>query len=370
MPSRPAEQPTGRHLWQIKAARDVALIAAGLGTVYALYVLRSIFMPVFLALLLAYFFNPLVKFVATRWRWPRALTAGVVVAVSAVFFVGGVFGLYPLVAEQLRALATRLPEYVQTIATQSGIDLNDLGGEAGEILRGLDDPQHLMREVMGRAGQALGVVKRFVGGATYVVLALVLVPIYFFFFSWKFDETLDALAVYLPDSRRDRILAVARRMDQSVAAFIRGRLFVALVMAALFSIGWWIAGVPYWFLLGSVAGLLSIVPYGPAPFWFIAILLKYMDVLQGGGPVELVSIVVWPSVVYLAVQFFEGWILTPWIQSDQTDMSVPTVLIVAFVGGAVGGFLGLLLSIPLAACTKILGEEVILPRLRQWARTH
>jgi predicted PurR-regulated permease PerM len=73
------------------------------------------------------------------------------------------------------------------------------------------------------------------------------------------------------------------------------------------------------------------------------------------------AIVVWPSVTYLAVQFVENWILTPWIQSQSLDLSVLTVMIVVLIGGAVGGFFGLLLAIPAAACVKILLEEYVLP---------
>ncbi len=95
----------------------------------------------------------------------------------------------------------------------------------------------------------------------------------------------------------------------------------------------------------------------------MAILLKYLDVLSGAGSFEWLPIVVWPSLAYLVVQFIESWLLTPWVQSQSMDMSAVTVLIVVFIGGALGGFYGLLLAIPVAACLKILAQELIVPRL-------
>ena len=58
----------------------------------------------------------------------------------------------------------------------------------------------------------------------------------------------------------------------------------------------------------------------------------------------------------------DGWLLTPWIQSQSTDTSAVTVLIVVFVGGAMAGFFGRLLGIPVAACLKLLLEELVVPR--------
>ncbi len=79
------------------------------------------------------------------------------------------------------------------------------------------------------------------------------------------------------------------------------------------------------------------------------------------------TVVIWPSLAYLVVQFIESWLLTPWIQSQSMDMNAVTVLIVVFIGGALGGFYGLLLAIPVAACLKILVQELLLPRLARRA---
>jgi len=79
------------------------------------------------------------------------------------------------------------------------------------------------------------------------------------------------------------------------------------------------------------------------------------------------AVLVWPSVVYIVVQSIESWVLTPVIQGKSMEMSVVAVLIVMFVGGAVGGLYGLILCIPAAACGKILLNEVYLPKLKKWA---
>ena len=76
----------------------------------------------------------------------------------------------------------------------------------------------------------------------------------------------------------------------------------------------------------------------------------------------------WPSVAYLVGQFIENWILTPWLQRHSTDMSAVTILLVVFIGGAVGGLFGLIFAIPVAACIKIAVEEFVQPRWQRWVR--
>jgi predicted PurR-regulated permease PerM len=131
-------------------------------------------------------------------------------------------------------------------------------------------------------------------------------------------------------------------------------------------VGWALTGVRYWFILGLITGVLTIIPYASLVGWPLAILLKYLDGFSSGADgFDMMTVVVWPSVAYLVVQFIESWLLTPWVQSQSMEMSAVTVLIVVFIGGALGGFYGLLLAIPVAACLKILLQELLLPRLER-----
>jgi len=161
-------------------------------------------------------------------------------------------------------------------------------------------------------------------------------------------------------------------MDGVVSAYFRERLIISAIMAGMFWIGWWICGVPYALILGLAAGALSLIPYVGGVVWPLAILLSYLDRTTGPNPVgfSLWAVVIWPSVVYGVVQFIEGWILTPYIQGKSMELNPVSILVVVFIGGAVGGLYGMILCIPFAACVKILLHEVALPRMRRWAETH
>ena len=227
-----------------------------------------------------------------------------------------------------------------------------------------------MSTFSGFATRSLDVGVGLVGSAvsitTYLVLAAVVAAFCFFFFSWKLNRIKDWFIPFIPASHRVRTLDLLHQMDLAVSAFVRGRLVQSLVMIVTLSIGWWIVGVPYWFLLGLATGLMNLVPFLPAVGWLIALVLTVMTALTGGEPFSF-WLLLWPTVVYFVAQLLDGWVVEPLVQGKATNLDPLTVLLVVLVGGAVAGLLGLLLAIPIAACIKILSQEFILPRLREMA---
>jgi predicted PurR-regulated permease PerM len=371
-PIQPAEK-GDRHLWEIRPVRDFFIIF-GLGfLLWSLYLLRGIFFPVFLALVLAQVVNPFVTRLEQRWRWPRPLTVGLLLAVVMMIFVGFLAWFGPLLLQQFTALARRLPDYLRTVAATYNVDLGNLVSELDVSIRELQtNPQEILGHIFRTTGRAVGILTFVFSTAAYFTFTATLTLIYFFFFSWRFNAGIARLKKYIPQRRKDRICAIAGKMDTAVGDFFRGRLVIAILMGVLFSGGWFLAGVPYWFFLGMLTGFLNIVPYLSIISWPVAILVTYVDSVSGGSGQSpgVFHIVVWPSAVYILVQLVEGWVLTPWIQSGQTNMNAATILLVVFIGGALAGVWGLLFAIPVAACIKIFLDEVVLPGLRDWAASH
>jgi predicted PurR-regulated permease PerM len=382
MPASPTSRPPttreaarsalGRHVWDIAAVRDVFWIGSAAFLLWFGYELRGVFTPVLIALLLAYLVNPLVGTAERRWGVPRPVTITALLIAMAIVGAALAAWLGPIVSEQMQTLAKKTPQYLQRATQTYGVQVGTLSEQFNTLLTRLqDDPLSVLQPLFLGTSQAFGVIGQVIGTTTEVALIIVLIPIYFFFFSWHFDGMVETVGRFLPVKRKTRILTIIGRMDQAVSGFFRGRLVIAIITGVLFGVGWAMTGVPYWFLLGVVTGVLNIIPYASAVGWPLAIALKYLDAVTGsGGSVDWLSIALWPSLPYLIVQFVDGWLLTPWIQSQSTDMSAVTVLIVVFIGGAIAGFYGLLLAIPAAACVKILLEEVVMPRWERWAAEH
>lgn len=356
-----------RHLWEIAFVRDVLWLAAGAFVLWAVYKLSAIFVPIFIAIILAYLADPLIEWGERRWSLPRPLTVSLLLLLFSVATAGLLIGIGPLVTEQVQTFVKKAPAYVASLNQRIG-NIAGLSGQIDATLSTLkEDPLSFLSPFVAGTSHAFGLVGTMIGKTLNFALALFLIPLYFFFFGWHFDRMLLALSRFIPHSRRDRVYGVLRRMDTAVSGFFHERLLIAVITGAMYAVGWFATDVPYWFLLGIGTGLLSLIPYVSAIGWPLAVLFKYLDVLTGGEPFGWLAVVVWPSVAYLVVQFIESWILTPWIQQRSSDMSAVTLLIVMFIGGAVGGLFGMILCIPIAACIKILFEEFFVPRWSRWA---
>ncbi len=371
----------GPHLWQIRWVRDLAIVTLVAFLLWFGFYLRGIFTPVLIALFLAYLFDPLITWAEQRHGMPRPLTITILLFLLALLLAGLGVWLGPIIGHETEQLIDNVPGYVESLAERlkEHTDLDPAGLRAtldARIAAFREDPaEHLSQTVhwlFAGTGNVASFIQTVVGAVTYVGLMLILIPFYFFFFAWHFGPMVRNVRQYIPAGSRDRALHIIDRMDTVVAAYFRDRVVIALIMAALFSVGWWICGVPYALLLGLAAGALSLIPYVGGIVWPIAVLMAYLNATSGpeAAGFDWLDVVIWPSLVFAVVQFFEGWILTPWIQGKSMEMSPVTILIVLFIGGAVGGLYGLILCIPIAACIKIIAVEVILPRLKTWAAQH
>ena len=196
-----------------------------------------------------------------------------------------------------------------------------------------------------------------------------LIPFYFWFFSVSFPSAIAKLRGFIPEKHREGTVKLIAEMDHAVSGFVRGRIVISLIMAILFAIGWKVCGVPYAITLGLVIGLFSVVPYLSAVGLPIAIGLLIVDqlVLPEEARMSWMWIVVGPSLVYAIVQLLEGYVLIPVIAGRATDLGPVSIFVAVLAGAALAGVYGMLLSIPVAACLKIYGREVIMPRVKAWS---
>ncbi|HET8720825.1 MAG TPA: AI-2E family transporter [Nitrospira sp.] len=360
----------GPHLWDIQAVVDVFVLLMFAATAGLLYALRGIFVPLLVALGLAYLFNPLITSLEKRWHMPRPFSISALLACFTVAAAGFIAWLGPLLVQQAQTLAKKAPAYIETLGARYGIELTGISEQVGSWTTWFqENPLAAVQPVFTGTSQALGFISTVIGTTSYIAMTAILMPIYFFMFAWGFERMTGFFRRLIPVSRRPRILDVLGKLDEAVFGFFRGRLLVALITGIMYAAGWALTQVPYWFLLGSITGLLTVIPYVSVIGWPLAVLLKYLDTVGGGQGAEWFAILVLPSLPYLVVQFIESWWLTPWIQGRTNDLSAVTVIVVVLVGGAIAGLLGMLVAIPVASITKILFQEFVLPEWEAWAQS-
>ena len=335
---------------------------------YLLSTVSGVLTPMLLGLGLAYIFNPLVTWCERRHGLPRPAAAAIMLALVVVVVLGGITAMIPPAYQQSIRLSENAPQYTETILGWMDIEAEEARDRVEQWVQAFDWTAvntGVVRKTLGVGAGALFSGLSFVG---YLVMAAIVTSFCFFFFTWKFEPLKAWFVPLIPVTYRAQTLRVLGLMDQTVAAIIRGRLIQSLCVMVVLCLGWWIAGVPSWLLLGVLGGLLNLLPYAAIAAWPLAVGVTVLEVTTGGGTgMAIVSAVAWPTVVYLIAQSLDGWVVEPLVQGQATGMDPLTVLLVVLAGGALLGLLGMILAIPVAACIKILSQELILPKLRAFS---
>jgi predicted PurR-regulated permease PerM len=260
------------------------------------------------------------------------------------------------------------PESIETsqpIAASSG--QSSIGKALGAAIDWVSDNSDRVAETT--ASVSIDLVNRVLGlvGAAFGLSFMLFVTAFFFFFTATEWVQLKGFGTkLLPDKNRDRIIDLLEKFDKVISGFIRGRITIAFIQAIVFSIGYFLIGVPGAFLLGPLVAILSIVPYLALIGLPISISLL---ALQGhaGFRGEWWWVFGAPTVLYFVGQALDDYVWTPMIQGKSTGMDTPTILFASLAGGALFGVFGLLIAIPIAACVKILIQEIFWPRFKEWA---
>ena len=216
---------------------------------------------------------------------------------------------------------------------------------------------------VGAAGAAL----RTVTSLGLIAFMAFLTAFFFFFISISYSHVLAFFRSLIPSKNKEQYLSLLGQMDQVIAGFIRGRITIAFIQSFIFTIAYWLVGVPAPLILGPLVAILSIVPYLALVGIPISIILMLLESHGMGLREQWWWILSAPTAVYFAGQALDDYVWTPRIQGKATGMDTPTILFASIAGGGLMGVYGLLLAIPVAACLKILLRELFWPRFKAWS---
>jgi predicted PurR-regulated permease PerM len=162
----------------------------------------------------------------------------------------------------------------------------------------------------------------------------------------------------LPEHRRTHTARIMGDMATAMGGYVRGAILSGLIIGGFTYLGLWLLGVDYPLLLAVMAGSLEIVPVlGSLTSSVIIVAVAFLQSTQ---------LALFALLFVAILQLVEGNIVFPNVMSSQTDMSPLLGLLAFFAGSVVGGPLGALVAIPLAAAIRVLVVEVIAPMVRRW----
>jgi predicted PurR-regulated permease PerM len=201
-------------------------------------------------------------------------------------------------------------------------------------------------------GKRLSQAVAYVGSWFGVVAGLALIPIYAFYFLLEKRDISARWRDYLPvqDSKfKDELVFVLNAINDYLIAFFRGQVLVAICDGILYTIGFIIIGLPYSVLIGVMATCLTIIPFlGAITTCVTALVIALVAFGDWQHPLLVLA-------VFAVVQSLEGTVIQPRIMGRRVGLH-PVVIIIAVITGTtlLGGLLGAILAIPLAAALRVI----------------
>jgi predicted PurR-regulated permease PerM len=353
-PRTPLLTPPSRRPSPYERFVRVGIIAwSGIGVIILGYLLLRLLVyinpvvpPLLIAIAVVYLLNPLVTALERRGV-PRVAGAGVVYILFLCIMALVISLLVPVVTRQIGTMIDHFPDYladgqaaVRRVAARFGQE-PDFRMDAEQV-----------REWLA-AGENRQAVTRYLTGLRSVTTSLlsgliifVLGPVMAFYLLVDLPRLRRGAMALVPPARREEVRNLMERIGQAVGGFFRGQLLVALFVGVASSIGLWAIGLPFWLLVGMVAGLFNLVPLvGP----FIGGGLAVVIALVSGEPLKAV----WAALVLLVVQQIDNHLISPNVMGRTVQLHPVVVMLALLVGASFAGLFGMLVIVPLVAVAKI-----------------
>lgn len=314
----------------------IGIMLVGLG----INLLGDIILPFVLGFALAYLLDPLADRLEALGL-PRALATATITLVFVVSLIVALTLGLPVLAEQILALVTAVPGYMQ--ALQGWIDAQQMGLPENEIIASLNQAA-----VDGLQSMARGLV---LSGLTVVnLLTLVFItPIVTIYMLNDWDRMVAGIDALLPSHQAALIRQLASQMDAMLSGFLRGQIMVCLALGVIYALGLSWVGLKGGLVLGFIAGLISFIPYVGAAIGMVVAGLLGLG--QFGIDWMMLSQI---AAVFAVGQFIEGNVLTPRLVGDRVRLHPVWIMFALLAMGHLFGFLGLLLAVPVAAICGVM----------------
>ncbi len=329
-------------------------ILAGIALIlWVLYLLKPVVLPFVGAFLVAYLFSPLVdklhKIGLPRWLSISAVFIGIGVVITLAFWY-----LVPLVWEQLMYAKNSIPSGIHWAnykflpwlsdsfnLVPMELDVDQISAAIMEYVQTNYSADSIQAMIAKLAQSGLNFIQ--IGGT------VVLIPIIAFYFLLDWDRMLDSFRRLIPRRHEEQTLVIVKECHSVLGAFVKGQFLVMVLLGVVYAMGLQLIGLEVGLIIGMVAGLCSIIPYLGFAVGIIAAVIA--SLFQFGIDWMQLLLV---GVVFMIGQAVEGYILQPFLLGDKIGLSPVAVVFAVLAGAQLGGILGMLIALPVAAVIVVL----------------
>lgn len=316
-----------------------------------LWLLNDILLPFVAGIAVAYFLDPVVDRLERHGvsrDWGSIL-------VLALFFLAMLFValmIVPVLHSQVVGLTERLPKAV------AGFRDSVLPLVRDVIARfdiDVDGARSALQEVAKDAANfVVGVLKRTLSGglAVFNLLSLLLItPIVAYYMLRDFDIMTGKVRSLLPRQHEAAIGKLLSDIDRVLDSFVRGQGTVCLILGTFYAVSLSLVGLDFGLIIGLISGLVSFVPFVGVAVGLVLSMLTALTQFLPEGDYLRIGIV---AAIFVAGQVAEGNYLTPKLLGDRIGLHPVWVMFALLAGGALAGFVGVLIAVPVAAAAGVM----------------
>jgi predicted PurR-regulated permease PerM len=324
------------------AWRGIAIVVAGVLLVAGIVGLSAVILPVVLGLLFTSVLRPLALWLRGRGV-PNSIASALSVLALMIALVGVVWLTVKAVVDQWPQIEMLIAEARTTLA-----DLAEDNGVSDETASTLE---HGASDAVGEVVNLLfhGVIQLAPTIAALITAIILSLLVTFFFL--KDGASMWRWIVVRFDPREGVVDQVGQRVWPVVTGYMLGQSAIAAIDASMIALGALILGVPNVGAIAVITFFGAFIPYiGALVAGFVAVMLAIADGGIGRGVAMLA--------VVILVQLIEGNILQPWIQGRAVKLHPLVVALSVAAGGALAGFLGVFLAVPITAAGFVALSEL------------
>jgi predicted PurR-regulated permease PerM len=315
-----------------------------------LWLLSPILLPFVVGMALAYVLDPLANRLE-RMGLSRLLAALAILGLFVLVFMLLLLIVVPVLASQLVSFLDNLPGYTQRIQNLlSDPSHNWLRRILGDKLDSADKSiGDLMNQASGYLTGAL--VSVWAKGQALISLfsLVVITPVVAFYLICDWERMLVAVDSWIPLSQRETVHSLAREIDATISAYVRGQTGVCLILGSYYAVGLSLTGLSFGLLIGLVSGLISFIPYvGSMTGLVLSLGVAVAQFFPHWTPIIVVL------AIFLFGQFLEGNVLSPKLVGKSVGLHPVWLMFALLAFGYLFGFVGLLVAVPLAAASGVL----------------
>lgn len=318
------------------------------GLFWLLWTIRDLVLVILTSIIIASAINPAANFFAKK-KIPRVVSVLGIYIATILFFVA-IFAIFiPPFIKDIETAFSQLPVYIESISSDrfSNIPGFEVALNAiKETKINSDLIGNISNTFSGATVGVLAAASNIFGGA----LSFILIAVISFYLAVQEDGVRDFLRIVTPVNKEKYVLDLWRRSQRKIGLWMQGQLLLAVIVGLLTFLGLSVLGVPNAILLALIAAIFELIPiFGPI---LAAIPGVAFALLSGGVTLGLLTLG-----LYLIIQQFENQLFQPLVVKKIVGIPALVAIMSLLIGAQVAGFLGILISVPVAAAVmEFLGD--------------